>query len=81
MLLRGAQPPTPASADPSPPIGTSAVFASELDLDWIPLVETTDPRYGSMIQLVDGETAVVVLLPSESGEEPGGDAEVAYPDA
>lgn len=86
-LLRGAQPPAPA-VEPPPPaaaqpqaIASVAANAAEIDLDWLPLVEAVDPRYGSIIQLVDDGIAVVVVVSADPGGEPGVDAEVAYPDA
>ena len=48
----------PASLAPKP-------TASEIDLRRMPLIETADPTYGSIIQVVDDDISVVLVLPSE----------------
>ncbi len=58
VLLRGAGVPLPEIAEPA--------TAAELDLEWLPLVETTDPEYSSIIQVVDDEISLVVVLPSNA---------------
>ncbi len=63
LLLRGAGSQPGAAA---PPTGmTSATAASEIDLRRMPLIETVDPTYGSIIQVVDDDISVVLVMPSE----------------
>ena len=65
VLLRGAGEPLP-SAEPIPIVEASPAAASELDLGWLPLIETIDPTYGSIIQVVDDDISLVVVLPSDA---------------
>ncbi len=68
LLLRGA-----ATNDGTPnampviatPITATPNMASDVDLRQIPLVETTDPTYSSIIQVVDDDISLVLVMPSE----------------
>ncbi len=63
LLLRGAGSQSGAVA---PAAGVSpATAASEIDLRRMPLIETVDPTYGSIIQVVDDDISVVLVVPSE----------------
>ncbi len=63
LLLRGAGRLPEASA-PSP-AALPAAAAHEIDLRRLPLVETADPTYGAIIQVVDDDISVVLVVPSE----------------
>ena len=45
--------------------GPLASLWSDSALEEMPLVETTDPSYGSVVQVVDDEISLVVVLPSD----------------
>ena len=71
LLLRGAAVPGTATApngtEPSagaPPAGApSALAADDVDLRRLPLIETSDPTYGSIIQVMDDDISVVLVVP------------------
>ncbi len=46
------------------PVQATPNLASDIDLRQIPLVETNDPNYGSIIQVVDDDISLVLVLPS-----------------
>ncbi len=69
LLLRGAGPvpdgAVPASSPGGRQIGNVApAAASEIDLRRMPLVETVDPAYSSIIQVVDDDISLVLVMPS-----------------
>ncbi len=63
LLLRGAGPQPEAETPPSATAPEAA--ANEIDLRRLPLIETVDPTYGSIIQVVDDDISVVLVVPSE----------------
>ncbi len=63
LLLRGAGS-APDRVVPAASIEPKAAL-SEIDLRRMPLVETVDPAYGSIIQVVDDDISVVLVMPSK----------------
>ena len=64
LMLSGARdlPPQIAPAANVPEVGlTPKAVASEVDLWRMPLIETADPSYGSIIQVVDDDIVVLVV--------------------
>lgn len=46
------------------PVTAEPNVMSDIDLRQIPLVETNDPNYGSIIQVVDDDISLVLVVPS-----------------
>ena len=70
LLLRGAGEPSGGAAPPAESaaagIDRKAAAASDDSLRRLPLIETTDPTYGSIIQVVDDDISLVLVVPSEA---------------
>lgn len=63
LLLRGTGTP---SAEIVPVVaGAQTQSAGALDLQRMPLIETADPNYGSIIQVVDDDISVVLVVPQK----------------
>lgn len=63
LMLRGAGNPTTPAA---PMDSVQETVANDIDLWHMPLVETADPTYGSIIQVVDDDISLVLVVASEA---------------
>ena len=67
VLLKGAGVEAPATGTTSAVSSQAAPrAAADIDLWRMPLVETADPTYGSIIQVVDDDISLVLVMPSET---------------
>lgn len=67
LLLRGAgSAPDGVAPEAAPASLAPVAVESEVDLWHMPLVETADPIYGSIIQVVDDDISVVLVVPTEA---------------
>ncbi len=69
LLLRGAGTVSDESAPlaglPAAAVLDTAAVANDVDLRQLPLIETADPTYGSIIQVVDDDISLVLVVPGE----------------
>ncbi len=69
LVLRGSGVVVPDDIAPTasmvPTSGVSETVPSDVDLWRMPLIETADPTYGSIIQVVDDDISLILVVSSE----------------